>query len=109
MSKWLLVSNLSESVNNLRLEQLFARHGRLSSARIVVNEATGKSQGFGHVQMPSDADADRAIVALDGYLVDGREISVTEAPPSEEEAKAIRPRYGNGRSGGGGVRSGRRA
>jgi RNA recognition motif-containing protein len=106
MGNRLVVSNLHGSMNNLRLEQLFARHGRVSSAQIVLNN--------GHVQMRSDEEADRAMAALNGFIIDGQTISVGHAPPSgqEEETATTQPRrqpkYGNGRSGGGGVRSGRR-
>jgi RNA recognition motif-containing protein len=109
MSNKLLIRNLSGAVSNLRLEQLFARYGRVSSAQIVIDEQSGLSQWHGHVQMSSDADAQRAMAALQGHLIDGRAINISPAPSQDAEAPVYpRPRYGNGRSGGGGVRSGRR-
>jgi RNA recognition motif-containing protein len=110
MSARLFVGNLSGAINNLRLEQLFARHGLVSSARIVFDEGSGCSQGCGYVQMASGDDAQKAIAALHGHVVDGCLLSVSEVAAQESEpvVRPARRRYGNGRSGGG-VRSGRRA
>ncbi len=108
MSMRLLVENIGESMHNLQLEQLFSPHGRVSSAQIDAEEIGGNER-CGHVQMNSEEDARRAIAALNGQLIDGRLIEVSIVEPSAEPVIITRPRYGNGRSGGGGVRSGRRA
>lgn len=98
MSIKLLVRNLGASMNNLRLEQLFARHGRVKSVRIIRDE--------GYVQMRSDEEARKAMAALHGCLIDGGALGVSEVMPDIDEEPALpRPRYGNGRSGGSGVRS----
>jgi RNA recognition motif-containing protein len=90
------VSNLSFNVTDDDLEGFFAEYGEVSSARVITDKFTGKSRGFGFVEMPSDDAARKAIAELDGGKVEGREIKVAEARPREE-------RSGNG--GGGDKRS----
>ncbi|HUP13359.1 MAG TPA: hypothetical protein VM187_14130, partial [Niastella sp.] len=77
------------------LEGFFAEYGEVSSARVITDKFTGKSRGFGFVEMANDEAARKAIAELDGGKVEGREIKVAEARPREE-------RSGNGGNGGGG-------
>lgn len=96
MGKKLYVGNLSYQVDSTELEQLFAQFGTVESAEIVADRETGRSKGFGFVQMASDAEADAAIAALHGQQHNGRALTVNEARPREE-----RPRSGGGGGGGG--------
>ena len=103
MGKKLYVGNLSYDVDSSALEQLFAPHGSVQSAQIITDRDTGRSKGFGFVEMSSDAEAQAAIAALNGQENGGRALTVNEAKPREE-----RPRSGGGsgsRSGTGGERS----
>ena len=100
MGSKLYVGNLSYNATGSDLEQLFAQHGQVSSAEIIADRDTGRSKGFGFVQMGSDAEAQAAIAALNGQEFDGRALTVNVAKPREE-----RPRGGGGggyRGGGGG-------
>jgi len=81
--KSIFVGNLPWSVSNADLEAKFSEFGAVLSARIVNDKMTGKSRGFGFVDM-EDADAEKAIAALSGYSWDGREITVNEAKPKTE-------------------------
>ena len=105
MGKRLYVGNLSYEVDNAGLEQLFAAHGTVESAQVVIDRQTGRSKGFGFVEMTSDGEAQAAIAALNGQQHGGRALTVNEARPREE-----RPRgggFGGGGGGGGGRRGGR--
>lgn len=105
MAKKLYVGNLSYSVDSSTLEQLFSAHGNVQSAEIITDRDTGRSKGFGFVQMSTDAEADSAAAALNGMENDGRSLTVNEAKPREN-----RPRTGGGfggSGGGGGRREGR--
>jgi cold-inducible RNA-binding protein len=95
MSKKLYVGNLSYSVGNRELESLFAAHGSVASASVVTDRDTGRSKGFGFVEMSSEQEANAAIAALHGKDVEGRNLTVNEARPREE-------RSGGGFGGGGG-------
>src|ERR687891_446255 len=97
MGKKLYVGNLSYDVDSSQLEEMFTGHGTVTSAQIITDRDTGRSKGFGFVQMGSDAEAQAAIAALNGQDHSGRALTVNEAKPREE-----RPR-----SGGGGGRGGR--
>lgn len=96
MGSKLYVGNLSYNVSSSDLEQLFSAHGTVQSAEVIADRDTGRSKGFGFVQMGSDAEAQAAIAALSGQEHDGRALTVNEAKPRED-----RPR-----SGGGGGRGG---
>jgi RNA recognition motif-containing protein len=96
MGKKLYVGNLSYDVDSSALEQLFTAHGTVQSAQIIADRDTGRSKGFGFVEMGSEAEAKAAIAAVNGKDNGGRALTVNEAKPREE-----RPR-----SGGGGNRSG---
>src|SRR4051794_21379315 len=85
----LYVGNLSYSTTSSDLEQLFAQHGTVQSAEVISDRETGRSKGFGFVQMGSDQEAQAAIDALNGQQVDGRALTVNVAKPRED-----RPRSG---------------
>ncbi|HEY8748182.1 MAG TPA: RNA-binding protein, partial [Tepidisphaeraceae bacterium] len=94
MGKKLYVGNLSYNVSSSDLEQLFAQHGTVQSAEVIQDRDTGRSKGFGFVEMGSDEEAQAAIAALSGQQHDGRALTVNEAKPRE-------PRSGGGGGGGG--------
>lgn len=94
------VSNLSFSVQDEDLQSYFAEYGEVSSAKIIMDKMTNRSRGFGFVEMPDNAAAEKAIKELDGAMVDGRSIKVTEARPREE--KGGNGGFGGNRGGGGG-------
>jgi RNA recognition motif-containing protein len=77
----LYVGNLSYSVTNEALRAAFAEVGEVSDAQVVTDRDTGQSRGFGFVTMPDDAEAERAIEALNGTSLEGRPIVVNEARP----------------------------
>jgi RNA recognition motif-containing protein len=101
MSKNIYVGNLSFQTTADDLRELFAEHGTVTSAQVVSDRDTGRSRGFGFVEMSEGGDA--AIAALNGAQVGGRTLTVNEAKPREE-----RPRSGSGggRGGSGGGRGG---
>ena len=76
--------NLSWNLKDQDLQNLFATHGEVSSAKIVTDKFTGRSKGFGFVEMPNDDQAQAAIAALNGTEVDGRNIVVNESRPKQE-------------------------
>ncbi len=88
------VSNLSFNVTDDDLEGFFTEYGEVSSARVITDKFTGKSRGFGFVEMPNDEAAKKAISELDGGIVEGRTIRITEARPREErtEKRSFTPR-----------------
>jgi RNA recognition motif-containing protein len=81
MGAKLYVGNLPYNVTEDRLQQHFAQHGSVISARIITDKFTGRSKGFGFVEMASDQEAERAIAALNGTDFEGRNIVVSEARP----------------------------
>ena len=99
MSKNIYVGNLSFQTTADDLRALFAEHGMVTSAQIVSDRDTGRSRGFGFVEMSEGGDA--AIAALNGAQVGGRTLTVNEAKPREE-----RPRGGSGGGSGRGGRGG---
>ncbi len=103
MGKKLYVGNLTYGVTDSALEQLFAAHGTVESAQVIVDRDTGRSKGFGFVEMKTDQEAQAAIAALSGKEVDGRQLTVNEAKPREDRGGGGRGGYGGGggRSGGG--------
>src|SRR5256885_5246293 len=100
MGSKLYVGNLSYNVTSSDLEQLCAQHGTVQSAEVIQDRDTGRSKGFGFVQMASDAEAQAVIAALNGQQQDGRALTVNEAKPREDRGGS-RGGYG----GGGGSRS----
>lgn len=100
MAKKLYVGNLSYSVDDATLHAEFSKFGAVDSARVIMDRDSGRSKGFGFVEMGSDEEAERAISGLNGREMSGRQINVSEARPQA-------PREGGGgRGGGGGFRSG---
>ena len=95
MGSKLYVGNLSYNTTSSELEQLFSQHGTVQSAEVIQDRDTGRSKGFGFVQMGSDKEAQAAISALNGQEQNGRPLTVNEAKPRED-----RPRSGGGDRGG---------
>jgi RNA recognition motif-containing protein len=104
MAKKLYVGNLSYQVDSSELEQLFGQHGQVLSAQVINDRDTGRSKGFGFVEMANDAEAEAAIQALNGQEHGGRALTVNEARPREERGGGGGGGYGGG--GGGGRRGG---
>jgi RNA recognition motif-containing protein len=94
MGKKLYVGNLSYETTQADLEQMFSAHGTVQLAQVIMDRDTGRSKGFGFVEMGSDQEAQAAIAALSGKQVGGRSLTVNEAKPRED------------RGGGGGGRGG---
>src|ERR687894_1756652 len=103
MGRRLYVGNLSYNVDSSTLEQLFSQHGTVSSAEVIQDRDTGRSKGFGFVEMGSDEEAQAAIAALNGQQHDGRALTVNEAKPREDRGGGG---GGGGYGGGGGGRGG---
>lgn len=97
MGTKLYVGNLAYSVDKSRLEEIFGEFGTVASAQVIMDRETGRSKGFGFVEMGSDQEAQAAISALNGKNFDGRNLTVNEARPQE-------PRSGGFGGGGGGRR-----
>src|SRR6185295_6217701 len=102
MGKKLYVGNLSYEVDSSELEQLFGAHGQVVSAQIINDRDTGRSKGFGFVEMANDDEAEAAIAALNGQQHMGRALTVNEARPREERGGSFGGGGGGGRRGGGG-------
>lgn len=92
----LYVGNLPYSLGDQELRDLFAPYGEVKSARVMMDRETGRSRGFGFVEM-DDTAAQEAVAQRNGFEIDGRRLVVNEARPREE-----RPRFGGGGGGGGG-------
>lgn len=84
MSTKLYVGNLTFDVVNSDLEELFAAHGSVQSAQVVIDRGTGRSKGFGFVEMSAESEATAAIAALNGKEYKGRALTVNEARPRED-------------------------
>jgi RNA recognition motif-containing protein len=102
MGKKLYVGNLSYDVDQSALEAMFADFGTVESANVIIDRATGRSKGFGFVEMGSDDEAQKAIDAMDGKDFDGRAIKVNEAKPQTNRGGGGGGGGGGGRRGGGG-------
>jgi RNA recognition motif-containing protein len=96
----LYVGNLAYSVTNETLESLFAQYGAVKSAQVIMDRDTGRSKGFGFVEMADDNAARDAIKGLNETQQDGRPLTVNEARPREERSGGGGG-YGGGRGGGG--------
>jgi cold-inducible RNA-binding protein len=81
MGAKIYVGNLPYAITEDKLQQHFAQHGSVISARVVIDKFSGRSKGFGFVEMSSDSEAERAISALNGTQFEGRNIVVSEARP----------------------------
>jgi RNA recognition motif-containing protein len=97
----LYVGNLAYSVRDDSLQEAFAQFGTVTSAKVMMDRETGRSKGFGFVEMGSDAEAQSAINGMNGQALEGRAIVVNEARPREERPGGFGG-GGGGRSGGGG-------
>jgi RNA recognition motif-containing protein len=111
MGNKLYVGNLSYNIRDDDLQQAFAQYGSVSSAKVMMDRDTGRSKGFGFVEMGSDPEAQAAINGMNGQALDGRAIVVNEARPREERPGGFggggsRGGFGGGGTGGGGGRSG---
>ncbi len=84
MSTKLFIGSLPWAVNDKTLRELFESHGAVVSAKVVTDRQTGKSRGFGFVEMENESEASAAITALNGTEVNGRNIIVSEAKPKEK-------------------------
>src|SRR5262245_61334366 len=104
MGRKLYVGNLGYGVDSSALEQLFSAHGTVQSAEVIADRETGRSKGFGFVEMGSDEEAQAAINALNGKDNGGRALTVNEAKPRESRGGGG---GGGGRGGYGGGRGGR--
>jgi len=100
MATKLYVGNLTYGVTDANLQEMFAPHGTIQSAQVIMDRDTGRSKGFGFVEMGSNDEAQAAINALNGKEVDGRKLTVNEAKPREDRGGS------RGGSSGGGSRSG---
>jgi RNA recognition motif-containing protein len=99
MGTKLYVGNLKYEIDTERLRTLFAQHGNVADAIVLSDRETGRSRGFGFVTMASEAEAKKAIEALNGFDLDGRALTVNEA---RERPEGERRGGGGGYSGGGG-------
>jgi len=102
MGKKLYVGNMSYDVDSSALQELFSAHGTVQSAEIIADRETGRSKGFGFVEMGTDAEAAAAIAALNGQEHGGRALTVNEAKPKESRGGGGGGRGGYGGGGGGG-------
>ena len=105
MGKKLYVGNLTYGVTDSDLQRMFEAHGTVQSAQVIMDRDTGRSKGFGFVEMGSDQEAQAAITALNGKEMDGRNLTVNEARPKTEGGG--RGGFGGGGGGGGGGRRNR--
>ena len=101
MGTKIYVGNMSYEMDNMSLDEMFKPHGTVVSAQVIMDRDSGRSKGFGFVEMGSEAEAQAAIAALNGKEIGGRALNVNEAKPRED-----RPRGGGGGRGGFGGRSG---
>jgi RNA recognition motif-containing protein len=109
MGRKLYVGNLTYGVTSSDLEKMFESFGTVQSAQVIVDRDTGRSKGFGFVEMGTDHEAQAAITAMHGKEMDGRQLTVNEAKPREDRGGGGgggggRGGYGGGGGGGGGRR-----
>ena len=106
MGNKLYVGNLSYNIRDDDLQQAFAQYGTVSSAKVMMDRDTGRSKGFGFVEMGSDPEAQAAINGMNGQALDGRAIVVNEARPREERPGGFGGGNRGGFGGGGGTGGG---
>lgn len=104
MTMKLYVGNLPYSTTSSDLERLFTPYGAVSSAQVIEDRLTGKSKGFGFVEMSTNEDGQKAIAALNGKQFEGRTLTVNEARPREDRGGGGGGGGGRGFGGGGGDR-----
>ena len=85
----LYVSNLGFHINDEDLTTLFAAYGNVTSAKVITDKVTGKSRGFGFVEMPQDTEGQNAIKGLEGKEIEGRTINVTVAKPKTDRGNSF--------------------
>jgi cold-inducible RNA-binding protein len=102
--KNLFVGNMSFQTTEGELSDLFKPFGQVTRVHLVTDRETGRARGFAFVEMPNDDEAAKAIAALDGKELGGRNLKVNEARPKAAGGSGFRPGGGGGRSGGGGGR-----
>src|SRR5215204_7239437 len=108
MGKKLYVGNLSYEVNDSELRQMLEPYGTVQSAQVIMDRDTGRSKGFGFVEMGNDQEAQAAIAGLSGKEVGGRSLTVNEAKPREDRGGGGGGRGGSGGYGRGGYGGDRR-
>jgi cold-inducible RNA-binding protein len=101
MGTKIYVGNMSFEMDNMSLDEMFRPHGTVVSAQVIMDRDSGRSKGFGFVEMGSETEAQAAIAALNGKEVGGRALNVNEAKPREDKPR------GGGRGGFSGGRGGR--
>ncbi len=107
MAKKLYVGSLSYSTTDDGLKEFFSQAGQVNSATVIMDKRTGRSKGFGFVEMSSDSEADKAVEMMNGKELDGRKLIVNEArpmtdrPPMRREGGFRRGGFGGGGGGGG--------
>ena len=106
--KNIFVGNLSFNTNEDELRQIFEGYGQVDRVSILTDRDTGRSRGFGFVEMNSDEDGEKAIAALNGSQIGGRTINVNEARPKSDRNGGGGFQGGGGNRGGGGGRGGNR-
>ena len=89
MGKKLYVGNLAYSVGDSDLQRLFEPHGAVASAQVIMDRDTGRSKGFGFVEMGTDAEAQAAITAMNGVELEGRALTVNEARPKPDRKSVV--------------------
>lgn len=103
----IFIAGLSYAINDADLKDLFNEYGEIASAKVITDRETGRSKGYGFVEIEDEEAAKKAIEELNGAEYDGRTISVSEARPRTEGARPPRKNFSNNRGGGngGGFRS----
>jgi RNA recognition motif-containing protein len=110
MGSKIYVGGLPYATTDAQLQEIFSVHGAVESARVITDKFTGRSRGFGFVEMASSEEAQKAIQALNGTDLEGRNLTVNEARPQEKRSGGFGDRGGGGgerRGGGGGGGGGR--
>ena len=96
----IFIAGLSYSINDQDLRELFLEYGEPASAKVIMDRATGRSKGYGFVELEDEEAAKKAIQELDGAEYDGRKIAVSEARPRTEGGDRPRRNFNNNRGGG---------
>ncbi len=112
MGRKIYVGNLAFSATENSINDLFSQHGTVDSCQLIIDRETGRSKGFGFVEMSTDEEAQNAITSLNGQEVDGRSLKVNEARPQAERSRGFSNSSGgfqdrSGSRGFGGNRGGR--
>ncbi|MFO7322198.1 MAG: RNA-binding protein [Chloroflexota bacterium] len=101
MTKRLYVGNLPYSATEAQIRQLFSQAGKITGVTLITDRETGRSKGFGFVEMSTDDEAQEAIRRFNGYSMNNRSLTVNEARPREERPRTGGYNSGDGRRGGG--------